>query len=107
MVSSATQLFEGTDTTNSTVRQQGETITDLFGIAELMNRQEQRAAVRRHTTQNAYHVASLPEIEAVERLVHQQNRVSRQKSKRDDEASVIAFGQGMDALSQRRAETDS
>src|SRR5215470_11464671 len=76
-IGSAAQLFEGTDAPDSAVRQQGKTITDLFGISELMDRQDERPAVRRHTPQNAHHVARLSEIEAIERLVHQQNRVSR------------------------------
>src|SRR5262245_14450267 len=98
-IGSATQLFERTDTADSTVRQQGETITHLFGIVELMDRQQQRPATRRYALQHTRHVARLSEIEAVERLVHQQNRVSCQKSECDDQAAVIAFGQGLDALS--------
>src|SRR5229473_3221697 len=56
-IGSATQLFEGTDAPDSAVRQQRETITDLFGISELMNRQEQRAATRCYAPQHGHHVA--------------------------------------------------
>jgi hypothetical protein len=56
--------------------------------------------------QRIHHVAALSEVEAVERLVHQQNRVPRQKSERDDEAAIIALGEGVNALHQDRAETN-
>ena len=46
-VGSATQLFERPDASNPAVRQQGETVADLLGIPQLMNRQDERAAARR------------------------------------------------------------
>src|SRR6266849_2525121 len=55
-VGPATQLSERTDTSNSAVCQQGETVADLFGISELMDRQEQRAAARCHSPQDTHHV---------------------------------------------------
>ena len=67
----AAQLFKCTDAPDSAVRQKRKTITDLLGISELMDRQEQRAAARRYAPQNAHHVARLSEIKAIERLVHQ------------------------------------
>jgi hypothetical protein len=94
----ATQLVEGTDAADSAVREERKTITDLFGVAELMDRQEQRAAFRCYAPEYSHHVPRLSKVEAVERLVHQQNWVSRQKPERDDQAPVVAFGQGVDAL---------
>src|SRR5258708_19665869 len=79
-VGSATQRVERTDASDSAVRQQGETVADLLGIPQLMNRQDERAAARRRAPQRIHHVAALSEVEAVERLVHQPNRGPRHKT---------------------------
>src|SRR5215468_6575823 len=69
-VGPAAQLFEGAHPSDPAVCQQGETVAHLFGISKLMDRQKQRAATRCHAPQDTHHVATLSEVEAVERFVH-------------------------------------
>src|SRR5262249_61969293 len=43
-----TKLVERADAAHSTGGEQHETVTDAFGVGELMDRQHQRASTRRH-----------------------------------------------------------
>src|ERR1700730_7716554 len=106
MPCSPAQFVERADSPDPSVRKQCEPIAHLFGISELMDRKKERASARRDAPQHTHHVPGLPQIEAVEWLVHQQNGVAREKSERDNQAAIVAFGQGMNALRQDRPETD-
>ena len=66
------QFVERADPANPPVREQGEPVAHRFGVPQLMDGKEKGAAARRHAPQHRHHVAGLPEIEAVEGLVHQQ-----------------------------------
>ena len=53
--------------------QQDEAIADARGVVDLVNREEERAAGGGVLTQRRRHVAALPEVEAIERFVDEQD----------------------------------
>lgn len=57
-------------------------IAYALGVAELVDGDQQRAAIFRLVSQRAHDLACLPQIEAVKRLVHQQQGERRQQLER-------------------------
>src|SRR5215510_1752014 len=72
---SGTQLVERADAAHCTVGQQHKAVADALGVSQLMDCQNERAATRRLAANERHHLARLPQIEAVEGLVHQQERL--------------------------------
>src|SRR6185503_8230520 len=70
----ATQLIERAGASDSSRSEQHEAVAHAFGVGELMNRQHEGAALSCHAAKQRHHFAGLPQIEAVERLVHKQDR---------------------------------
>src|SRR5262245_42328162 len=85
------QLVERSRAAHRAVRKQNETIADAFGITELMNREHERTAGCCNTTDEPHHVAGLPQIEAVEWLIHQQKRLRREQRERQHQPPCVAF----------------
>src|SRR5258706_2690055 len=71
--------------------QQHQPVAHARRIRELMNGEKKRAALRGIRPQQSHHVASLAEIEPVERLIQEQQRMRRQKSKRQKHALKLTF----------------
>src|SRR4051812_2247497 len=76
------QLVERSGATHRAVREQHKTVADTLGVGELMDREHERAAGCCNTTDEPHHVTCLPQIEAIERLVHQEKRLWREVRKR-------------------------
>src|SRR5689334_20351277 len=83
------QLATGPFAARAPAAQQHEPIADAAGVPDLVNRQEHRAARRRVGWQNARDVAALPQVEAVERLVGEQQRLRHQQA--DCEQCALAL----------------
>jgi hypothetical protein len=64
------------------------------------------APIARNVAQHVHDLARLPQVEAVERLVHQQQRMGGQQSQRQHEPAAIALRQCGDALAQDRREAE-
>src|SRR6516165_10494623 len=94
------QLFERTRTANSAAGEQYETIAYPLGIHQLMNGDKQRAPARRRFANELHHVPRLPEIEAVERLVHQEQRLRREQRESQRQAPGVSLRQCGDSLAQ-------
>src|SRR5258705_13330593 len=73
----AAQLVERPSAAHRTVREQHETVADAFGIGELMEREYERAPGRCNAANEPHHIARLPQIETIERLVHEEERLRR------------------------------
>ena len=69
----------------------------------------ERNSVRplRVRAQDRHHVARLPEIEAVERLVEHEQRLRRQQADREHDATVFALGQLAETRAERAAASPS
>jgi hypothetical protein len=52
-------------------RQQQQAIGHALGIRKLMDRQDQCAAVGGYSAQHVHNFAGLPDVETVERLIHE------------------------------------
>src|SRR3954453_10422117 len=76
------QVRERPGATDPAVREQHEAITDPLGVDQLMNCQNKRAPIARDRADHAHELARLAEVEAVERLVHQQERLWRNQRER-------------------------
>src|SRR5215813_9147169 len=99
------QLSERAGAADASFRQQHEAVADARGIAQLVDGENERAPIARDIAQYAHDLARLPQVEAVERLVHQQQRMGSQQGERQHEPSAIALRQCGDALAQDRRET--
>src|SRR5215470_13300081 len=66
------QLLERAGPAHGAVREQHEAVADALGVGELMDREHERAAGWSYATDQPHHVAGLSQVEAVERLIHQQ-----------------------------------
>src|SRR5215510_12866424 len=73
------QLVECSHAAHRAARKQHETIADALGVAELMDCENERAAGCCNATDEPHHVACLPQVEAVERLVHEKERLRREQ----------------------------
>ena len=74
-------------------------MADAPGVAELMDREHQGATMQRLVSQQAHHLARLPQIEAVERLIHKQHRARGQQPERQQQPASVSFGQSANGLS--------
>ena len=64
------------------MREQHEAIANTFGIDELMDRENKRAPIARDAAEQTHDLARLPEVEAVERLVHDKKRMRCEQRER-------------------------
>src|ERR1051326_1127848 len=76
---------------NSSVTQEDEAVADARGIADLMNREEQRTAAGSVSTEGRSDVARLAQVEAFERLVDEQCRLRRQQADAQKSALPLTF----------------
>src|ERR1700704_6075870 len=72
------QFVERPDPAQPPVREQHEAITYAFGIEQLMDGENEGAPPPRDVSKHTHDLARLPQIETVERLVHQQQRMGGQ-----------------------------
>src|SRR5262245_56485774 len=86
------QLVEGPFSGYAPRAQQHETVADALGVAELMDREEERAVLC-VLAQHRHDVARLSEIETVEGFVEHEQRVRRQQTDRQHDAAMLALGQ--------------
>src|SRR5215510_16446777 len=82
-----TQLGKRSDPPQAPIGEQDEAIADPLGVGQLMDRQKERAPAPRLLPKHVPDIAGLPEIEAVERFIHEKQRMRRQKSQRECQAS--------------------
>src|SRR5258705_13890239 len=85
-----TKLLKRTHTTHRTVSQQHKAVADALGIGQLMDCQYERAAACRHAANESHDLARLPEIEAVEWLVHEQQRLRCEQRERQHQSPAVA-----------------
>src|SRR2546429_3476758 len=97
---SRSQLLDRAATADTAVRKEDEAVAHAFCIRELMNRHNERTPLGDDLAQHRCHFAGLLEIEAVERLIHEEQRMRREQRKRPHEPPAISFRQGVDALAQ-------
>jgi len=71
-----------------------------------MDGEDQRVALRGRLPEHAANGARLTQVEAVEGLIHQEQRVRRDQSERQQEPAIVALRQGLHALAEdgRQAE---
>src|SRR5262245_16235713 len=74
------QLVERTYRPHLPSRDKDETVANPLGVGQLVNGENERASFDRLTADHLNDVASLPKIEAIERLVHEQHVLRRQKT---------------------------
>src|SRR3954469_19373770 len=77
------ELLDRALAADAAAAQQDEAIADAGGVADLVDREEQRAAGGGVVAQRGADFTRLPEVEAVERLVAQQQRVRHQHAGRE------------------------
>jgi hypothetical protein len=100
------QLFERAHAADRAAREQHEAVADALGVVELMDCQHERAAGGCHAPNERHDSARLPQIEAVERLIHQEQRLRSEQGERQHQAAAVAFRQRHDALVEDRREAD-
>src|ERR1039458_1823563 len=74
------QLVERSFAYHAAAAQQHQAVADARRVVQLVDGKKQRAALRRGVAQQRHYIARLPEIQAVERFVEQQQRMRRQQS---------------------------
>src|SRR5262249_3765204 len=79
-VSHRAEFVERPFATNAPVAQEHESIANARRVADLMNREHERAALGGVMAQRLGDVARLPEVQAVERFVGEQHRLWRQQA---------------------------
>src|SRR5436305_512718 len=67
-----------------------------------MNREHKRSALGCFMAQQLEDVANLSKVESVERLVHEQDRLWREQSQRQQQPASVTFGQRMHSLVMNR-----
>ena len=86
--------------------EQHEAVAEARGIADLMNREEQRPPAGRVRAQGGGNVARLAQVEALERLVDEQRRLGRQQADGQQDALALAFRERADGLVQQLAQIE-
>src|SRR6476659_630795 len=84
--------------------EQHEAIAHAGGIADLMNREEERAAGGRMAPQGVADLPGLPKIEPIERLVHEQQRLRRDPSDGEHGSLPLSLRERAHANAQQRFE---
>src|SRR5258707_1584996 len=79
---SRAEVIQRSGATNAAIGKENEAVTNPFRVQQLMNRKDKRSALGGFSAQDAYDVANLPEVEAVERFVHEEERVRREQFQR-------------------------
>src|SRR6202022_121724 len=82
------KLIERPDTAHASVRKQHEAITDTLGVAQLMDGEDERASSGGGFAQHVHDLARLSQIEAVERLIHQQQLMGGEERERQHEPAA-------------------
>src|SRR5262249_36207000 len=85
--------------------QKNEPVAHALGVAELMDGKKERASVGGFASQHPHHVAGLPQVEAVERLGHQNDPMRRQESERPPKAPGVALPKPFDSAWMRLPST--
>src|SRR5829696_6812317 len=75
----SSKLSERADTAHLAIGKQYDTVADALGVSELVNGQNEGAAVRDDSAQQPHNLSCLPDVEAVEGLVHQQHGMRRKE----------------------------
>src|SRR5436190_8798871 len=86
------QLVECADAAYTALRKQHKPIADAFGFGQLVNCNNEAAPMLRRIAQNAHHLSRLAQVEAVERLVHEEKGLRREERERQHQAAAVAFG---------------
>ena len=92
------QLVQCAGSANPAAGEQNQPITNPLCIDQLMNGENECSAASSMVAEHADDLARLPQIEAVEWLIHQQHRMRRQQSQRQQQSTVVSFRQRMHAL---------
>src|SRR5215470_13822961 len=100
------QLGKRTDAPHRAAGEQDEAVADTLGIGELMDGEHERAAVRRHLAQERHDLAGLPEVEAVERLVQQQQWMRGKQGERQHQPAAIALREREHTLAEDGRQTN-
>src|SRR5947209_6408864 len=85
------QLLHGALSLQAAIRQQDKPIADAFGVRQLMDRQDQAAPGGGFPAQHVHDFPRLPQVETVERLVHEQDRMRREQPDRQHQPAGKAF----------------
>ena len=88
---SRAKLVQRANAANLPIREQHEPIADAFGVAQLMDGENEAAPPAGHVTEHAHDLARLPQIEAIERLVHEKHRLRREQRERQHQPTAISF----------------
>src|ERR1700720_4211162 len=86
------QLGQRADAFHEAAAQEDEPIAYALGIAELVYREHERAAINRFIAQQAHDFAGLTQIEAVERFIHQQHWAGREEPERQQKSPAVSLG---------------
>src|SRR5262245_2248786 len=86
-----TQFAERTERDDAPLAQKQEPIAHALRIRQLMNGKDKCAAIGSERAQQLHDVAGLPEIETVERLVHQQKWLGRKQAERQHKPASITL----------------
>src|SRR5512132_576207 len=84
--------------------EQHETVADPPGVGELMDRDEERSALARRAAKDLFHFAGLPQVEAVEGFVEQEDRPRDSQTEDEEETPPLALGKGADVFRQEARE---
>ena len=71
-----------------------------------MDREKERAASRGMLSEHVHHLARLAQIETVERLVEQEQRLRREEPDRGEDAPMLSLGQAAKLFAEQRLERE-
>src|SRR5256885_12886497 len=83
---SRAKLVERAGATEPAVGEQDETVGNPFRVRQLVNGQNEGAPVRGNLTDQSHDFPGLPQVEAIEWLIHEQERLGREQRKRQHQA---------------------
>src|SRR5262250_2421438 len=88
---SPSELVKGSFAPHTSAGQQHVAITEPLGIGELVDGQEKRAPLRQQPAQQLHYLAGLPEIQAIERLVDDEERLRSEQADRQQETPAVSL----------------
>jgi hypothetical protein len=74
-----------------TIPQQHEPITYAFGVDQLVDRKNETAATAGNVTDHAHDLARLPQVEPIERLVHEKDRLRGEQREGQHESTAVSL----------------
>src|SRR4029077_7158539 len=102
LVGLCAKLIERPDAADPTLGEEHKPVADTLGITQLVDRKHEGAPPAGNLAQESHHLASLPQVKAIERLVHEKDGLWGEERESEHEPAPVTLRQRADPFAQNR-----